>query len=118
MPDMTYEEEQEWFRKQEEKSKQQEPTLPQISEARYTTAPQAHSEEEQNYVKIFAKNKPEAATPSCPECGCTQIAPVKQGFGLGKAAIGFVAIGPLGLLGGAIGANKVKMVCMSCRHQG
>ena len=52
----------------------------------------------------------------CPRCRSTQLSADKQGFGLGKAAVGGLLLGPLGLLGGAIGSNKVKITCMSCGH--
>ncbi|WP_281171452.1 tellurite resistance TerB family protein [Peribacillus kribbensis] len=38
----------------------------------------------------------------------------KKGFGLGKAAIGGLVLGPIGLLGGFIGGNKLKLTCVSC----
>ena len=41
----------------------------------------------------------------CPKCGSTQVAAGKKGFGLGKAALGAVALGPVGLLGGMIGKS-------------
>jgi len=52
----------------------------------------------------------------CPVCGSTQIQVAKKGFGLGKAAVGGLLIGPVGLLGGAIGSNKIQRICISCKH--
>jgi tellurium resistance protein TerD len=52
----------------------------------------------------------------CPSCKSTQITATKKGFGLGKAAIGGILLGPLGLLGGAIGSNKVKVTCIKCGY--
>ena len=53
---------------------------------------------------------------SCPDCGSTQLTANKKGFGLGKAAVGGLLLGPLGLLGGAIGKNKIRITCLKCGH--
>ncbi|MDP1859703.1 MAG: hypothetical protein Q8K82_13590 [Gemmatimonadaceae bacterium] len=53
----------------------------------------------------------------CPKCGGEQIAGAKAGFGLGKAAVGAVALGPVGLLGGLIGSKAVRVGCLACGHQ-
>lgn len=50
----------------------------------------------------------------CPYCGSSQVQAVKKGFGVGKAVAGAVLLGPVGVLGGAIGSNKVQRVCLSC----
>ncbi|MFZ5586107.1 MAG: tetratricopeptide repeat protein [Thermodesulfobacteriota bacterium] len=52
----------------------------------------------------------------CPRCGSREYSAHKKGFGVGKAALGFVALGPLGLVGGAVGAGKVKLTCHACGH--
>lgn len=51
---------------------------------------------------------------SCPKCGSTQIQAMKKGFSAGKAIVGGAVFGPVGLAGGAIGANKVQLVCLRC----
>jgi hypothetical protein len=53
----------------------------------------------------------------CPKCKSTAITANKQGFGVGKAAIGAVAVGPLGLLAGSIGSSDIKLSCLSCGNQ-
>lgn len=53
----------------------------------------------------------------CPKCFSTQLTAGKKGFGLGKAAVGGLLLGPVGLLGGALGSNKVKITCLNCGHQ-
>ena len=63
------------------------------------------------------KKKKDSDTVSCPKCGSTQIQMTKKGFGLGKAAVGGLLLGPVGLLGGAIGANNVQRVCVKCRYK-
>lgn len=54
---------------------------------------------------------------SCPKCGSTQIMAAKKGFGVGKAAIGTILLGPVGLVGGMMGSNQLMISCMKCGHQ-
>lgn len=53
----------------------------------------------------------------CPRCSSISVQPLKKGFGLGKAVIGGVLLGPVGLLAGNIGKNKVEMYCMKCGNK-
>jgi tellurium resistance protein TerD len=53
----------------------------------------------------------------CPKCRSTQIAAGNQGFGLGKAAVGGLLLGPVGLLGGMIGSKKIEITCLKCGHK-
>lgn len=53
---------------------------------------------------------------SCPKCSSTQLSGNRAGFGLGKAAVGGVLLGGLGLLGGFLGAGKVRVTCLQCGH--
>lgn len=53
----------------------------------------------------------------CPVCGSTQITANKTGFSLGKALIGGVLLGGVGLLAGALGKNKITITCLNCGHQ-
>lgn len=53
----------------------------------------------------------------CPKCGSNQITAQNKGFGLGKAAVGGLMLGPVGLLGGLIGSKKVNVICLKCGHK-
>ena len=50
----------------------------------------------------------------CPKCASTQLTANKKGFGLGKAAVGGLLLGPVGLLGGMIGGGTVIITCLNC----
>ncbi|PLS07279.1 TerD family protein [Neobacillus cucumis] len=52
----------------------------------------------------------------CPRCHSTNVRTGKKGFGIGKAAIGGLILGPVGLLGGFIGKNQLKFTCNHCGH--
>lgn len=54
----------------------------------------------------------------CPKCKCSTTAPGSaQGFSVGKAAAGVVAVGPVGALAGAAGMNKKKRTCPNCGYK-
>ncbi len=58
-----------------------------------------------------------SAPVKCPRCGSTQISADKKGFGIGKAVVGAAIAGPIGLVGGNIGAKKVRITCLKCGNQ-
>lgn len=53
----------------------------------------------------------------CPRCHSNQVTAGKKGFGLGKAAIGGILLGPVGLLAGFIGSKNVEFLCLSCKER-
>jgi len=53
----------------------------------------------------------------CPRCGCTQLSTEKRGMSGGSACCGALLLGPLGVLCGLHGANKVMITCLKCGHQ-
>jgi len=81
------------------------------------------------FTDISATKEPVEKTLRCPKCGSENIEPLAitsgktKGFGLGKAAVGGLALGPLGLAAGVIGMGKgktktdIEWVCKSCAKQ-
>ena len=53
----------------------------------------------------------------CPKCRSSQLSADKKGFGAGKALIGGVLTGGVGLLAGFIGSKKIMITCRKCGHQ-
>ena len=53
----------------------------------------------------------------CPKCYSTNITANKKGVGVGKAAVGGLVAGPVGLLAGGIGKNKIEVTCLKCGHK-
>lgn len=55
--------------------------------------------------------------PYCPKCKSKQVIFNKQGFGVGKAFVGAVLTGGIGLLAGGINKNKIIMTFLKCGHK-
>jgi hypothetical protein len=53
----------------------------------------------------------------CPQCRSSQLTNNKKGFGLGKALVGGILTGGIGLLGGFIGSQKLELGCLKCGHR-
>lgn len=53
----------------------------------------------------------------CPKCQSEQITSHKKGFGIGKAIIGALTFGGVGVLAGSINQNKVLNHCMNCGYK-
>jgi len=53
----------------------------------------------------------------CPKCLSTDITANKKGYGLGKGAVGAIVAGPLGLIAGGLGKNKVECTCIKCGYK-
>ncbi len=54
---------------------------------------------------------------ACPKCGSTSVSGQKEGFGTKKGCCGAILLGPIGLICGMCGANKMKVVCLACGNQ-
>lgn len=53
----------------------------------------------------------------CPRCHSTQVTAGKKGFGFGKALVGGVLLGPVGILAGFIGSKNMEFACLNCRER-
>lgn len=53
----------------------------------------------------------------CPKCNSNQLTANKKGFSGGKALVGGVLTGGVGLLAGTIGSNKITITCLACGKQ-
>jgi uncharacterized OB-fold protein len=53
----------------------------------------------------------------CPKCGSISVQPMKKGFSIGKAVVGGVLTGGIGLLAGTIGSKNIEMYCLKCGHK-
>ena len=60
--------------------------------------------------------KPKSEKIMCPRCNSTNLTANKKGFGVGKAVVGGLLLGGVGLLGGFVGSEKVRITCLSCGH--
>jgi hypothetical protein len=58
-----------------------------------------------------------ASQPKCPKCRSIRTTFNRQGFGVGKAAVGVLVTGGLGLLAVGIGFNNVVLTCFDCGHK-
>jgi DNA-directed RNA polymerase subunit RPC12/RpoP len=54
---------------------------------------------------------------ACPHCGSRDIHADQKGFSGGKALVGGLVAGPLGLLAGTVGKNDVTLTCLKCGHK-
>jgi len=54
---------------------------------------------------------------ACPRCHSAQVTAGKKGFGIGKALVGGVLLGPVGILAGFIGSKNMEFVCLSCKER-
>lgn len=53
----------------------------------------------------------------CPRCQSSRVTAGKKGFGIGKAVVGSLLLGPVGLLGGFIGSKNLEFLCLDCNQR-
>lgn len=53
----------------------------------------------------------------CPKCGSNQVTANQKGFSGGKALVGGILTGGVGLLAGTIGSKKIIITCLSCGNE-
>jgi hypothetical protein len=53
----------------------------------------------------------------CPKCLSTSLSTQKKGGSIAKGLVGGALLGPIGLLAGGIGRNKIDVVCMKCGNK-
>lgn len=53
----------------------------------------------------------------CPKCRSDKLHVHQKGFGVGKAIVGGVLTGGIGLLGGFIGSKKIYITCLKCGNK-
>ena len=58
--------------------------------------------------------RPTAAQHAAKKSGWSSVDQSNKGFSVGKAAVGAVLLGPVGLVGGALGKKTVTYYCRNC----
>lgn len=84
---------------------------------RYERLADMRRKEELGINEPITESRIEDEPVCCPKCGSAQLTANKKGYGLGKGAVGGLLLGPVGLLGGFLGSNKVVITCLKCGHQ-
>jgi len=84
-------------------------------------SPQSYSQSSsQSYGQNSApsyNHPPDQGGMACPRCHSAQVTAGKKGFGIGKALVGGVLLGPVGILAGFIGSKNMEFVCLSCKER-
>jgi len=73
-----------------------------------------HCKSDLEESKIDNVSKSQEKILICPKCGSKNIHIEKRGFDAGSACCGALLVGPLGLLCGQDGANKLEKTCLNC----
>ncbi len=80
------------------------------------TGQSMYSNNQQMYGQAGTNNRYSSENIQCNRCHSTNVRTGEKGFGIGKAAIGGLILGPVGLLGGFIGKGQLKITCNSCGY--
>lgn len=77
----------------------------------------AKEQRDAQFKQIELQEKQIKTAAKCPRCKSTSLTAVKKGYGLGKGLLGVGLLGPIGLMAGGLGSNKIRVVCMKCGHR-
>lgn len=72
---------------------------------------------EERELKDKIKRMDKEGVVYCPKCYSTDLTSNKKGVSIGKAAVGAIATGGIGLLAGGIGKNKIEVTCLKCGNK-
>lgn len=94
----------------------QNPIVPNSYEQNQGYNPQILDTNQQRYNSQLSYGNQQAGI-NCPYCHSTQVTAGKKGFGVGKAIVGTLLLGPVGLLGGFIGSKNIEFLCINCNKR-
>ena len=67
--------------------------------------------------KLKKNEMDEQGIPYCPKCLSTSLSAQKKGGSIVKGLVGGAILGPVGLLAGGIGRNKMDLYCLKCGNK-
>ena len=69
---------------------------------------------ESQQVSTAKTSENENNAAKCKYCGSTSLQAMKRGAKVGRAVVGALLVGPLGIAAGGVGMNNIKIVCLNC----
>jgi tellurium resistance protein TerD len=104
-----------WYKKMQEKEKETAVKNAKLNEGKTKEDFLKQKIEENERLDKLGLNEDDLIR--CPKCGSTQITSGNKGFSVGKAVVGDIVAGPVGLVAGAIGSKKTIITCLNCGHE-